>query len=769
MVSISERSTISQASGSRFRSAGQGPDCSTGRSARLRQRRFDMAYLGLSEPEQYSCLAAQSRDIFLAHEAVDPAMARALALRHVVENCEVISEADTLLLGGENPFFFNLMLPTLQADRHSREGQTAPDDASRRLRDANVFFGACFEGHIAPGIEYILGQGVSGIRRRIEEQMEALDDPIDDERRSFYNAALSSCDSILIYTRRYREETLRLAENTTDPAFRNELLSAADALSRVPEHPAATLHEALQSYWIAYILNTLEMGGCCPGGGIGLGRMDQYLYPYYAADLEEGRLTRDQALELMELFLLCFRHVDYYTPHQVFTPGSQTSLGGVTSNGMDASNDLTELIMEASLRIAMPAPYISLRLHRKAPERYWQSAADYILGGLGFPIVNDEVLIPAMLRHGRSLGDARDYICSCCYEHTIPGREAFNPGGSFLNLPFVLELAMNRGQTVKGTSLGCAVPHATEFSSFDDVMDAFFKQLDYVCSELYLLVNSVDRSHTAYRRYPLMSLFIEDCIAKGKDVCAGGARYSLTGTIAAGLPNLVNSLAAIRHCVFVERTVAIDDLTEALKTNFAGYESLRHELLSAPKWGNGDDRVDDLAALIADAIYSQFNRRRNARGGRWQAALYSFVANHGFGRSVGASADGRKASESLTRNMNPAWGTDRYGPTAVLNSHSRIDFTKFPNGSALDLRFAPDMFSSPESRHTFAGFLKGFVECGVMEMQISMVDTESLVAAREHPEQYPNLMVRVAGYSARFVDLPPEEQDEIIGRSQQSL
>lgn len=766
MVSSRERLSDSLYS----RPAGLGPDCSTERSARLRQRRFDMGYLKLQEPVEYTELAEKAKVIFLEHEAADPAAARAMALRHIIENCEITPEPDTLLLGGENPFLFNLMLPTLQADRHSRTGQAAPDSESDRLRNANVFFGACFEGHITPGIEYIIGQGVDGIRRRIEEQIEALDDRLDTERQSFYNAALTSCDSIMLYTHRYQDEALRLADITSDPVFREDLLAATDILSRVPENPASTFHEALQSFWIAYILVTLEMGGCCPGGGIGLGRLDQYLYPYYKADIENERLTRDQALELIEHFLLCFRHVDYYTPHQIFTPGSQSSIGGVTANGMDASNELTELIMEASLRIAMPTPYISLRLHRKAPERYWKAVANFILGGLGFPIVNDDVLIPAMLRHGRSLGDARDYICSCCYEHTIPGREAFNPGGCFMNLPYVLELALNQGQSMTtGKYLGCSVPPVYEFQTFDDVLDVFFRQLHYVSDKLFNLVNAIDHSHTTYRRYPMMSLFIEDCIARGKDVCAGGARYNLTGCIVSGVPNVINSLAAIRHCVFTEKILDMNDLIAALREDFNGYESIREQLLSAPKWGNGDPRVDDLAPLIADAVYSEFSHRRNARGGRWQTALYSFVANHGFGKVTGASADGRKAHESHTRNMNPAWGTDRYGPTAVLSSLSKIDFTKFPNGSALDLRFNPGIFSTEQSRHAFEGFLKGFVECGVMEMQISIVDTESLIDARRHPENYPNLMVRVAGYSARFIDLPPEEQDELIGRSQQGL
>ena len=753
-----------------FRPPGLGPDCSTPRSARLRERRFRMGYERRVEPPEYTRLAEEARRTLLEHEAADPAIARAKALQHIVENCEITIEEDSILLGGENPFFFNLLLPALQADRHSREGQRAPDEASDRLRSASVFQATCFEGHITPGLEFILGQGIKGIRCRIPEHLYALraSGTPDPEKEAFYETALMSCDSVLTYARRHREEAERLAAAASDSQRAQELRRAADILARVPERPAETFLEALQSYWIVYVLATLEMGGCCPGGGLGLGRLDQFLYPYYRRDIEQSRLTRDEALELMEAFLLGFRHVDYFTPHQPFTPGSQASLGGVTPTGLEASNELTELIMEASLRIAMPAPYLSLRLHRRAPERYWQAAANYIIGGLGFPIVNDEVLIPAMLRHGRSRGDARDYICSCCYENTIPGREAFHPNAAYVNLPLVLELALNGGRSLLSDEpLGRETPRAERFDSFDQVMDAFMTQLHSVFDRLVALVHHADESHMANRRYPLMSLFIDDCIGRGKDVCAGGARYNLTGCIVSGLPNVVNSLAAIRECVYRDGALSMRDVMSALRADFAGHEAVRRQLIAAPKWGNGDERVDDLASTVTDALYAELSRRTNPRGGRWQLALYSFVANVHLGAAVGPSADGRAARDVLTRNLNPAWGTDREGPTAVLGSLSRIDFTKAPNGSSLDLRFDPAPFSAPEGRRKFVGFLKAFVELGVMEMQISVVDTETLVAAKQRPEQFPNLMVKVAGYSARFIDLPPPEQEEIIRRSVQ--
>jgi formate C-acetyltransferase len=267
----------------------------------------------------------------------------------------------------------------------------------------------------------------------------------------------------------------------------------------------------------------------------------------------------------------------------------------------------------------------------------------------------------------------------------------------------------------------------------------------------------------------MMSLLMKDCVERGKDVCAGGARYNLTGCIVAGLPNVVNSLAAIREAVFGAGAVEMGDLMEALRADFEGFEDVRRRVLGSPKWGNGDGAVDDLATLVTEAVYGEFSGAANARGGRWQVALYSFAANHALGAVVGASADGRRAGELLTRNLNPSWGTDRQGPTGVLRSLSRIDFTKFPNGSALDLKFDPAIFDTAEGRGKLAGFLKAFVALGVMQMQISMVATADLLAAQKEPGRFPHLMVKVAGYSARFVDLDATEQEEIIRRTGQGL
>ena len=753
-----------------FRLPGSGPDCSTDRSARLRQRRFAAGYERRDEPETYSRLAGEIKEELLRYESADPAIARARALYYAVANCPITIEDDVPFLGGEDPFFFNLMLPALQADAYARSAVHDPPDPVRTMRGERLFFAPCFEGHITPGLEQILAQGIEGIRKRLCEGSRRTVESGDSEGASWYKAAELSCDNVLLYADRYRRRALELAESAESPERAHELREEAEILKRVPAEPARTFREALQSYWIVYALVTLEMGGCNPGGGLGLGRMDQYLYPYLARDFQARRLNRDEAVELLEIFLLQFRHIDYYTPHQMFTPGSQTSLGGVTPTGLDASNELTELIMEASLRIAMPAPYVSLRLHDTAPERYWQAAAHYVIGGLGFPIVNDTVLIPAFLRHGRSLADARDYICSCCYENTIPGREAFHPNGSYLSLLLILELTLNNGRTMlSGRQLGPDLGNLETYAGFDELMKAYTAQLDCACGILIDYVNRADEHHMRLRRYPLMSLFIDDCIAKGRDVCEGGSRYNPTGTILAGLPNVVNSLAAIRECVFERGSVQAAELRQALSANFSGYENMRQKLLASPKWGNGSPRVDAIATEVTDAAFTIFSKATNPRGGPWQTALYSFVANYSLGEAIGATADGRGAGEHITRNLNPSWGSDREGPTAVLQSLGAIDFTKFPNGSSLDLRFDPADLTSDQGRELFADFLKGFVKSGVMQMQLSMVGTEELLDARAHPEKWPNLMVKVAGYSARFVDLRDAEQLEIIGRTSHRL
>ncbi len=756
-----------------FQPPHSGPRCSTARTARLRELRASMRDWDTPEPETTRILAATARDILLREEAVDLALARARALAYIADNYPICLQKDILLLGGEDPHMFNVLHPALNADRYARDRACAPTAPPvRALLDACVITEPCFEGHITPGTEQILSQGTDGLRWRIQAQREhwRTCGQEDVQRDLWFEAALICCDTIDQYANRLRQAALSQASSIDDPEWAAALRAAADVLSVVPRLPARTLHEALQAYWLVYILITIEMGGCMPGGGLGLGRPDQYLYPYYCRDIASGRLSRQSALELIEAWLLCFQHCDYYTPHAIYTVGSQASIGGVTASGDDASNELTELIMEASLRIQMPTPYISVRLHPDAPERYWQAATNFVLGGLGFSIVNDSVLIPAFLKHGRSITDARDYICSCCYEFTIPGREAFHPGGTFINLPAVLDLTLHRGRhAARNLSAGIDSGDVNQFTSFDALMQAFQAQLDYVIDQATTYVNTDDARRMAGRRFPLMSLFIDDCIAEGRDVCAGGARYDLTGMIVAGLPNVINSLAAIQHTVFTRCQLSLRQIIQAIDEDYQGFPDIRHKLQRAPKWGNGDPFTGKIAEELSNMIYKRLSKCRNARGGRWQAALYSFVANHFMGESLGATPDGRQSGEILTRNLNPAWGTDHNGPTAVLESLAHIDFTQFPNGGTLDLRFDPSPFLGGSGRALFTAFLKTFVDMKLMQMQITMADTDTLLDAQAHPERWPNLMVKVAGYSARFVTLDKREQDEIIGRSMQSM
>jgi pyruvate-formate lyase len=760
--------TSDKTTGAYFRPSILGPDCSTPRTGRLREKRFQLGYASLSEPAEYTSLAERAAHVYLEWEKISPALGRARALYYVVEHAPISLEEDCLFFGGENPFFFNLMLPALSLDGFSRYKDKAPKVQADRLRIAGLFASPCFDGHITPGLEQIGVFGVNSYRKHIAQAyaFHQTSPEFHRETTLFFEASVIACDALSLYAKRYLQAASELADQCQNKEREEELRQSMDILSRVPENPAQTLREALQSYWIAYILVTLEMGGCTPGGGLGLGRMDQYLYPYYARDLSEGTLDRSQALELIEQFLLCFCHIDYFTSHQQYTPGSQASLGGIMPTGQDGFNDLTELILEASLRINMPAPYISLRLYKDAPRRFWDIATSYIASGLGFPVVNDEVIISAFLRHGRSLQDARDYICSCCYEHTIPGREAFHPSCCFVNLLFILELALNQGHSfLSGERLGLATPPAEAFTTFQMVTETFWEQVHFVFSSLTHLTNQADAAHSRLRRYPLMSLFIDDCLQKGLDVCAGGARYNLTGCVVAGLPNVVNSLAAIRQVVFEEHYCTLEELVQAMKDNFISHDQLHQRLLAVPKWGNGIEEIDQLAGQVAEGLYQELASTRNARGGRWQLGLYSFVANHWMGEAVGASADGRRAGEIVTRNLNPSWGSDLNGPTAVLESLSKIDFTLAPDGCSLDLRFNPADLNTSQGREKFTGFLKAFVDLGIMEMQISVVDTQTLLDAQLHPERYPHLLVRVAGYSARFVDLSPAEQKEIISRT----
>lgn len=738
-----------------------GEKCSTPRSRALRRLRFDMAYQTPQIPPVYEKISREALSIVEKRQAFSPSAARAEALAYVVGHSPVELCEHSIFLGGENPFFYNLMFEALVKDAFGSSAPSLLSGVEIHRQEAFMTSGICFDGHITPGCDFILQQGTQGLRRRISELSDANSE---NEAAREYEAMLSALDSIERYADR-----LSAAAGASEW---EDIREAGKILENVPKKPAETFREALQSYWIIHTLITLEIGGCCPGGGIGLGRPDQYLYPYYAKDIENGVLTKKQALEYAELFLLNFRHNDYYTPHQMFTPGTHGSLCGITPAGADATNDLSLVFMEASLRIQMPAPYLSVRLNKKMSEKSILAASDYITGGLGFPVVNDEVLIPAFLRHGRSQSDANDYICSCCYENTIPGRESFNPNGFYYNLASVLECFLNGGGTINYGKALLGEDRSAELSVYGDFGSFFSGYLHHVkevLAETIKTAGKIDAHLKTRRSYPLMSMFIEDCISKGKDVCAGGARYNLTGIIVSGLTNTVNALSAVNDVIFEKKAASLSELSGALRGNFEGYDSLRTKLLAAPKWGNGDAETDSLAARITDALYDTAKSFRNARGGRYQLALYSFCANIEMGRRMGASADGRLAGQVLTRNLNPTPGTDKNGPTEILRSLSVIDMTKFVNGTSLDLRFDPTPYQSEDGRKKFADFLRGMMELGVMQIQCSFADTETLLDARKNPRLYPDLMVKVAGYSARFVDLSDIEKDELIARTSQRL
>lgn len=740
----------------------QGAKCSTPRSQTLRKRRLDMAYENPPRPQLYDNISELAKNIIHANQEESPAIARALALRAVIEKAPIELDENSIFLGGENPFFYNLMHQALTSDAYGSTWYSLMTDMDKKRNDVFLISFPCFDGHITPGCSFILSQGTTGLRFRVSEQLENARSQGEASIIGFYEGMLLSLDNIEYFA----EALADAAMKGTNP----ELMKSADILRRVPKGPAQTYREALQAYWIIHVLITLEMGGCMPGGGIGLGRPDQYLYPYYENDIKSGLITRDEALEYTELFLLNFSHNDYYTTHQIYTPGTQGSLCGITPTGSDATNDLSLLFMEVSLRIQMPAPYLSIRLNKRMSDASYQAAANYITGGLGFPVVNDEVLIPAFLRHGRSLYDANDYICSCCYENTIPGREAFNPNSFYFNLSMLLEALLNNGCSIKsGERLISSDVDLSTMNSFESLLDAYLVIMETVLRETIEMARRAEAHLMSRRAYPLMSLFMEDCIAKGRDINNGGSRYNMTGIIVSAIPNIVNSLAAIREVVYNQKVINLTELAAALRYNFEGYENLRLLLKKAPKWGNGNQDVDHLATIITDHLYEVARRETNPRGGRYQLALYSFVANVPMGERMGASADGRLSGEILTRNLNPTWGTDRNGPTEVLRSLSAIDMTKFPNGTSLDLRFDPTPFETQEGRDKFAGFLKGMVELKVMQMQISFVNTETLIKAKANPEKYPNLMVKVAGYSARFADLSEIEKNELIGRSSQRL
>lgn len=613
-------------------------------------------------------------------------------------------------------------------------------------------------GHFLPNYEKMLKLGIEGYLSSIEGK-----------EGDIYDAVRIACEGIVAFAEHLTEEAERLAAAESDPRRKGELEEIARICRKVPAKPAETFHEAVQSLWLSHLAVNLES----LNSAVSFGRVDQYLYPYYQKDIAEGRLTREEAGDILlsfsakaaeHVFLLSERISQYHGGYLVV---QAAIVGGMDREGRDAVNDLTYLFLDVMEEAGLRDPNYQARVHGGSPDQYLRRVAEVAVKGNGVPAVfNDEAAVASLLYHGYPLEEARNYGVVGCVELALPGNSFFSTDAGLFNLPICLELALNQGRRFgHGRRVGAATPHPSSFKTMDAVVEAFRQQVYYMLDRMIDDFHVVEKGNRDYHPTPFSSMLVDGCLESGRDLTEGGALFNSSGVQGVGPADVADSLAALDQVVFREKKFGMAEVVEALKADFDGYPRLQAELLKAPKYGNDNHLADDYADLVVHIFHQALSRHRNTRGGFYVPGFYSVTTHVAFGRQVGALPSGRRAGQPLASSLGPANGSDRKGPTALLQSVARVDSKLMPNGCALNLRFDPRSLEGTKGPEILAGLIRGYFARNGMQMQFNIIDPDVLEDARDHPGKYPGLVVRVAGYCAYFDDLPDASKEEIISRT----
>ncbi len=637
-------------------------------------------------------------------------------------------------------------------------------DPALKLWHGGVFTTGSKTGHMTPDHEGLLRRGLGERLRHIALRLDSIDPGLPDagERRTFLLAAQIACEAASRFLSRYADLAAELAGESSCPRRGSELQVISESCRHLSTGPARTFHEAVQLSWLLHLWVCIENGESA--AAFAPGRVDRYLHPYLEQDLQDGRLTEAEAYELLLCSFIKLNEIGDDLPQSAV-------LGGMISATEDGCNRLTELCLAASERLGMLNPALVLRVNDRTPRPVLAQAARLLRTGIGFPqLYNDRVTIHCLRQAGCRAPDAREYCIGGCVELTVQGRS--NPWvGNFLNLPKCLLLALNHGVcTLCGDRLGADTPPPAEMTTFEDVAAAFRSQLRYAIEQMAYCENVFDRAQARCTPFPFLSANILDCIEQARDISAGGARYNFTELQGVGLANTADSLAAIRSFVYEQRKLSLSELVEVLNDDWAGAETLRRELLrDGPKYGTGDGGADEIAKQVVAWFTAEVGKYHNPRGGRFRPGLLVWTLGDGFGQMTGATPDGRKSGAVLADSVGPAQGRDRKGPTAVIASVTSIDYSPMVGGLALNMKFTPECLATDEGIEKFVDLLLTYFEAGGMQMQVNVVDGDLLRRAQEEPDLYADLIVRVSGWSARFLTLSTRLQDEIISRTEQKL
>ena len=647
-------------------------------------------------------------------------------------------------------------MPYYASGEVSPENIVSADPESAKQARGIYWGGGWVENHSIRDFAKVLRIGFSGIRKEVEACMAKADiaDPDFPRKENFWKAALAICDAGSLLGKRYADRATKLAAKATDPDEKARLKLIATTCRRVMNKGARTLFEATQSLWLAHVLT-------CGEDHINansIGRMDQILYPYYKADIEADRLTRDEALEIMEE-LACKMYLTYDV--QAIT------LGGKDSEGNNAVNDMSHIILDASRNVGFVRD-LSIRLHKNSPPDFVEHAAEIIARGGGIPFIfNDDCFIKALSDRGIPIEDARDYSPIGCIELTIPGKTNPHAVSGWFNSTKCMELAMFNGLDPRtGVQLGPETGTLADFDTFDEFFEAYVAQVDYFARRMVYHCNRGELRQRERGPLPCWSTLTDDCIARGRDITDNGALYNYHSICLLGTPNTADAMMALKKLVFEEKRVDPAELLDALRADFEGNEPLREMLLKqAPKYGNDQPEVDELAGRVNDQFINLMDTMRSPLGGRYYVHLFSFVTHIEFGAHVGALPDGRHAGQPLAYSLSPHPGRDEKGVTAMLKSLSAIPHDRAAAASAAIIEMDPVMLEGEGGVARLAQIIQTAINMGVGQMQYNIVSVERLKQAQADPENYGNISVRVAGYSQMFKLIGKELQDHIIART----
>jgi len=629
---------------------------------------------------------------------------------------------------------------------------------------------------VLPDYEKIYRVGLKGIIQEVQDKLKEIraDRDIDAkeylEQKRFLEAALISLEATINFSRRYAALAREKAQAARDPAEKARMEKLAEICDWVPENPVRTFHEAIQCFFLIHlIVGFIEL----PSVGCGV-RLDKIAYPYYQKDIEEGRLTREEALNLVESLWIKFEEMGFIHPPRLFGSAGgglawqNVTLGGVDSDGRDASNEVSHLILEATKELHSVQPPLCFRYHDRTPRALVLKAVDALRSGVAQPaFFNDKMMIPYLLEKGIPLEDARDYGISNCMSWIIPGKSmVYRQGMGMFSFTNCLMLALNQGvDWLSGQKAGAETPDPLTYRSVDEIIEAIFQQFNFFMEKEVYVSNLADALYEEYLPRPLISALVDGCIERGKD-CRQWYYFHRNYVMPTGVNNVADSLAAIKKLVFEEKKVSMAELLEAMRQNFEGKEELRQMLLNAPKFGNDEEYVDSIAEKVHFRIKEETEKYITYYGYPYDTDGTNASVGYFLGFDVAATPDGRKAREPLhDGTISPVQGRDRKGPSAVLKSVGKVDPLLSCN-HLFNQRFAPQ-FLEGENREVFADYLKTWSDLGIHHIQFNVIDPRILRDAQKHPEKHADLIVRVAGYAAYFVDLTTTLQDDIIARTEQ--